>query len=853
MLGSQPSLGRKIILPFLTAVLSAALLVTVPVPPARASVTIRVPQDHPTIQAAIDAASSGDTIEVAPGTYSGSITVDRSVALVAAQYDQVDPRNNTTILDGGREPVVVIPKGVVPGPSITGFVIRNGKDGVRSQSPTIVEDTYFTGNGDAITYSTGGGGLASGNVFVGGRDDAIDINHPVRDITIEDNEILQTGGDGIEIRLTDDVIADTVQITIRDNRIVGSHTDGVQLIDYFEDTNRLFVIERNLIRGNGKAGIGLLDNGDSGEDFRAASIRERIHVLHNTFVGNDHGISGGDNLIALNNIFQGHVLAMKNVDGDSIASYNLFWDNATDFQGSSIDPGTTLFADPLLDANDHLGVASPAIDAGTAHFEWLGEVVMDQQPSTYVGPAPDIGWLERGSPTNQPPVIDTVTVSPAAPTTTDELTVAVVATDPDGDALTFTYQWQKNGQNLSGATSPALDLGPVGNGDRGDALSVRLIASDGSASSGAVTSGSVTVVNATPAFDQDLGDRFSVEMETVSVVSPASDADGDAVTYEATGLPPGLSIDGGTGLISGTVAAGAEAGSPYNVVLTVRDGSGAEATDALNWSVAMAEAPSISGFDPALGAPGVSVSISGSGFTSSSDVRFNGTSAIFSIASDTQVTATVPSGAATGPISVTGPGGTGTSGASFTVTAPATVTVKDYSFKPANLNVGQGQVAKWMFQGPSAHTATDSIGLGIGAAPLFDSGSRIAGEVYPFVFKAAGNYPYSSTLSEPFPMTGTIKVPVLASPSSGMTDTNFTITWSSSTLPGFRFSVQYRFRPEGSSTWNKWTSFGSIQTAPAATFTPGQGAGTYQFRSRLQNEATSRTSQFSTSASITVT
>jgi plastocyanin len=186
------------------------------------------------------------------------------------------------------------------------------------------------------------------------------------------------------------------------------------------------------------------------------------------------------------------------------------------------------------------------------------------------------------------------------------------------------------------------------------------------------------------------------------------------------------------------------------------------------------------------------------------------------------------------------------------VTAPAKVTVKDYVFKPPNLQAAQDQVVRWMFQGPSAHTATDSIGLGVGGAPLFDSGSKGAGGVYEFAFKAAGIYPYWSTAPEPSPMTGTIKVPLVVSPVSGSTNTGFALRWSSSTLPGFRFSVQYRFQPQGSSTWSKWASFGPVQTAPAATFTPDRGAGTYQFRSRLENEATGRTSQFSSPASIAV-
>jgi hypothetical protein len=53
-------------------------------------------------------------------------------------------------------------------------------------------------------------------------------------------------------------------------------------------------------------------------------------------------------------------------------------------------------------------------------------------------------------------------------------------------------------------------------------------------------------------------------------------------------------------------------------------------------------APVITGFTPAAGAVGASVTISGSGFTGATDVYFDGTAAAFSVDSDAQITATVP-------------------------------------------------------------------------------------------------------------------------------------------------------------------------------------------------------------------
>jgi N-acetylglucosamine-6-sulfatase len=84
---------------------------------------------------------------------------------------------------------------------------------------------------------------------------------------------------------------------------------------------------------------------------------------------------------------------------------------------------------------------------------------------------------------------------------------------------------------------------------------------------------------------------------------------------------------------------------------------------------ARAEAPSVTGFDPTSGAIGSSVTIAGSGFRGATDVTFNGASAArFSIDSDAQITATVPAGATTGPISVVTPEGTATSADGFTAT-----------------------------------------------------------------------------------------------------------------------------------------------------------------------------------------
>jgi len=73
-------------------------------------------------------------------------------------------------------------------------------------------------------------------------------------------------------------------------------------------------------------------------------------------------------------------------------------------------------------------------------------------------------------------------------------------------------------------------------------------------------------------------------------------------------------------------------------------------------------------FLPASGKVSAAVEILGQGFSKATGVLFNGTSATFKVIADTYMTATVPNGATSGLVKVTGSGGTLTSNKAFRVT-----------------------------------------------------------------------------------------------------------------------------------------------------------------------------------------
>lgn len=109
----------------------------------------------------------------------------------------------------------------------------------------------------------------------------------------------------------------------------------------------------------------------------------------------------------------------------------------------------------------------------------------------------------------------------------------------------------------------------------------------------------------------------------------------------------------------------AQAGQEYRVAVDGRNGATGDIS--LSWSPAIL-LPGISSFAPASGPIGSTVVVRGTNLADTLELRFNGVQTSFTTDSGIQVTAVVPLGANTGPVSITTPNGTAVSPDVFTVT-----------------------------------------------------------------------------------------------------------------------------------------------------------------------------------------
>lgn len=135
---------------------------------------------------------------------------------------------------------------------------------------------------------------------------------------------------------------------------------------------------------------------------------------------------------------------------------------------------------------------------------------------------------------NSAPVITVATLSPSTAYTDDTLSVSAVATDANGDTVSFTYDWYVDSVLVRSGTTSTLDGSSTTTGfDKGETVLVVVTASDGTTTTTATPS-AVVIANSPPTAPVvaiDPADPEEGEDLYCDVVTASTDADGDAISY----------------------------------------------------------------------------------------------------------------------------------------------------------------------------------------------------------------------------------------------------------------------------------------------------------------------------------
>jgi hypothetical protein len=180
--------------------------------------------------------------------------------------------------------------------------------------------------------------------------------------------------------------------------------------------------------------------------------------------------------------------------------------------------------------------------------------------------------------TDQAPVPGTVSLSPADPRTNHTLTATPAGfSDPDGDPLSYHYQWFRNGVRIEGATSNKLDLSAPGYGDRGDKIRVQVQALDGRGASSDPATAKTTVADTAPTAGSATMTPAPPSTNDLVRATPSgfADIDGDELTYEYQWLRNNTPIAGATNrTLDLGVAGHGDAGDTIAVDVRANDGHG---------------------------------------------------------------------------------------------------------------------------------------------------------------------------------------------------------------------------------------------------------------------------------------
>jgi RHS repeat-associated protein len=625
---------------------------------------------YATIQAGVTAAHAGDVVRILPGTYVEQVSITgKNNTAGASEASRI-----VVETDPGAPAASVVLQGVVT-QCTSGYAVRFEQ----SKFVTLRGLTITGAGGQAVSLLGGtneneaihlerlrlvgnGSGACNGGITIArGNPDTL----------IANSFIYGNGRNGIAF-----LGADGGPHAVISNTIVGNGWNGVAVARKHD-----VLLVNNVITGNGTATgwtggrAGITRKGSTASDPAGIQLR------HNLICGNRLGEIRGPALDASD---VGN-LTPTGSEGPGVSAragcevpdtlyaalagpdgvLNTLDDDPTPAPGSpSIDTGE----DPrMLGLNPAFGPLLEADLFGPARRPRAGSA---GGPSAFDRGAAEI----QGGGDTEPPAVSLV--QPAANAYLRQtVTVEAQATDLGDDVAALALS--AGGAPLDATLTPAPPAPAVTataawntTTTPDGAHTVSATATDGAGQS-AMATRIVFVDNTPPA--------------TTVTSGPSGSIGGITATFTFTGTdnlsaPANLQfawrLDGGMFSAFSSATAATVTGlavGPHTFEVTARDQAGNEDPTPAAQSFTVMAGPVITALVPATGQIGTLVAIQGQNFATTpggNQVRFNGVAAVVRGATATTITATVPPGAATGPVTVTTAQGVALSPTPFTVTTP---------------------------------------------------------------------------------------------------------------------------------------------------------------------------------------
>ncbi len=173
-----------------------------------------------------------------------------------------------------------------------------------------------------------------------------------------------------------------------------------------------------------------------------------------------------------------------------------------------------------------------------------------------------------------PPEFSRLKIMPEVFKPGDRLYVEAEGKDMDGDPVTISYQWTKNGEPAG--TDSKIDS-PV---SRGDKITVRVTPYDGERYGQPVVF-EREIGNMPPMISSD--GRYSFSGGVFTCPMHATDPDGDTLTWSLREAPSGMTIDAPTGLVTWRVPSDFAGKTSFTACAS--DGHGGRSTQVFNFTV----------------------------------------------------------------------------------------------------------------------------------------------------------------------------------------------------------------------------------------------------------------------------